>query len=101
ALRRRHGLEPGADVGRDVVVLSVVEGERRAGQRRDARQQSDLREVSHPILHPQFIFCPFAGEHDSMWTRLSLSCAVVARSKIKRSAPLGMLRRESSVLFSL
>src|SRR5664279_6311781 len=93
AVRRRHGLEPGADVRRDVVVLSVVEGERRAGQRKDGRQQSDLRGPSHVILHRiSFrISCPLVAEHDSMLTRLSLSCAVVARSKIERSVPLGMM----------
>jgi hypothetical protein len=31
--------------------LAVVEGERRARQRGQARQQDDLREPSHAILH--------------------------------------------------
>src|ERR1700676_2904328 len=95
AVRRRHGLEPGADIRRDVVVLSVVEGKRRAGQRRDARQQSDLREPSHPILH-RISFRPLMGAHDSMLARLSLSCALLARSKNERSASLGMMRCEIS-----
>src|SRR5713101_1253983 len=50
-VRSDHALEPGADVGWDILVLPVVEGERRAGQRGQARQQGDLREPSHAILH--------------------------------------------------
>src|ERR1700688_931949 len=51
AVRRHHALEPGADVGRDVFVLPVVEGESRAREHGQTRQQRDLREPSHAILH--------------------------------------------------
>src|ERR1700733_14301582 len=52
AVRRHHALEPGADIGRDIFILAVVEGERGAGTRATGGEQGDWREPSHSILHP-------------------------------------------------
>jgi len=67
-VRSDHALEPGADVGRDILVLPVVERECRARQRGQARQQGDLREPSHAILHSVAFassWRPFCGAGES------------------------------------
>ncbi|MEH2687081.1 hypothetical protein DXU04_19270 [Bradyrhizobium diazoefficiens] len=50
AVRRDHALEPSADVGRDVIILPVVERKRRARQRRHRSQPNAQCEPAHAIL---------------------------------------------------
>ena len=49
AVRCDHTLEPGPNVGWDVFILAVIDGERGACGHRQAHEQNELRKPSHPI----------------------------------------------------
>src|SRR6266566_4116362 len=68
AVGRHHALEPGADIGRHVFVLPVIEGQSRARQCGQASEQGDLRELSHAILHGTDVLSSWRaarGAHES------------------------------------
>src|SRR5882672_1464612 len=99
AVRGDHALEPGADVGRDVLVLAVVERERRARQRGQTRQQGDLRESSHAILHSvafaSSLRASAARDESLRLSRLSRSYRADACSKnMRRSRAAKLMRCE-------